>query len=378
MLSRTGYKSNEFPVDPIPEEKGPKLHANEIPEPQVPSRAQEAYQMPGVPQNASRAIFNVQAPPMPILAVAADWPNWAVKAQHWLTTVGMTDCTICVDQTLISTFKSTGFVPTTSALTINDVVRACILSTCGTNSRDLPSILWKAIEIKDITFLPFRSALDIEARDMFFNRVIETLSVLRMKFTIIAEVFPPDTAERSSEIKESIEKQLIQGIWNKAGREISDFMNFLKLEIIIEQDRDKSISQSPATFDELIKILSFAQTVARDKYSYPKGQSNTNNVEKTHGSRFERNSIRVSRGMQNQSSARFSQSSGRHRSYLEATSGARDNPPTQPTLRQKSNQTSFKGKLAERGCFICGVDDQLVGDGHLCSNKYRNISENNV
>ena len=31
---------------------------------------------------------------------------------------------------------------------------------------------------------------------------------------------------------------------------------------------------------------------------------------------------------------------------------ARDNPPTQPTLRQKSNQTSFKGKLAERGCFI--------------------------
>ena len=129
MLSRKGYKSNEFPVDPIPEGKGPNPHANEIPEPQVPSRAQEAYQVPGVPQNASRAIFNVQAPPMPILAVAADWPNWAVKAQHWLTTVGMTDCTICVDQTLISTFKSTGFVPTTSALTINDVVRACILAT---------------------------------------------------------------------------------------------------------------------------------------------------------------------------------------------------------------------------------------------------------
>ena len=61
VLSRTGYKSNEFPVDPSPEGKGPNPHANAIPEPQVPSRAQEAYQVPGVPQNASRAIFNVQA-----------------------------------------------------------------------------------------------------------------------------------------------------------------------------------------------------------------------------------------------------------------------------------------------------------------------------
>ena len=113
--------------------------------------------------------------------------------------------------------------------------------------------------------------------------------------------------------------------------------------------------------------------MARDKYSYPKGQSNNNKVEKTPSSRFERTSSRVSRGMQNQSSGRLSQSSGRYRSYSEATSGARDSPPTQPTLRQKSNQTSFKGKLAERGCFICGADDQLVGDGHLCSNKYRNI-----
>ena len=82
VLSRTGYMSNEFPVDPIPEGKGPKPHANEVPEPHVPSRAQEAYQVPGAPQNASRAIFNVQAPPFPILAVAADWPNWAAKAQH--------------------------------------------------------------------------------------------------------------------------------------------------------------------------------------------------------------------------------------------------------------------------------------------------------
>ena len=114
--------------------------------------------------------------------------------------------------------------------------------------------------------------------------------------------------------------------------------------------------------------------MARDKYSYPKGQSNNHKVGKTPSSRFERTSSRVSRGMQNQSSARFSQSSGRYRSYSEATSDARDNPPTQPIPRQKSNQTSFKGKLAERGCFICGADDQLVGDGHLCSNKYKNVN----
>ena len=79
-----------------------------------------------------------------------------------------------------------------------------------------------------------------------------------MKFTIITDVFPPDTAVQSSEFKDCLEKQLIQSIWNKAGKEISDFMNFLKLEIIIEQGRDKSISQSPASFDELIKVLSFA------------------------------------------------------------------------------------------------------------------------
>ena len=144
-------------------------------------------------------------------------------------------------------------------------------------------------------------------------------------------------------------------------------MNFLKLEIIIEQEKDKSITQSPASLDELIKALTFAQSVARDKYSYPKEQSNNNKVERATIIKIERTSRRFSRGMQ-------SQKSNRQRSYLEATSGERDSPPTQQIPRQNSNQTSFKGKLAERGCFIYGADDQLVGDRHLCSDKYKNVN----
>ena len=82
VLSRTGRTANRFPIDPIPEGKGPKSQTDEVSEPHVPSRNREAYQVPGAPQTTSRAIFNVQAPPFPILAVAADWPDWAVKAQH--------------------------------------------------------------------------------------------------------------------------------------------------------------------------------------------------------------------------------------------------------------------------------------------------------
>ena len=52
VLSETGHVANRFPVGPIPEGKGPKSNANEIPEPHDPSRAQEAYQVPGAPQNA--------------------------------------------------------------------------------------------------------------------------------------------------------------------------------------------------------------------------------------------------------------------------------------------------------------------------------------
>ena len=122
-------------------------------------------------------------------------------------------------------------------------------------------------------------------------------------------------------------------------------MSILKLEIIIEQEKDKSVTQSPATFDELIRVVTFAHSVARDKYSYLKGQSNNNKVERATINKIERTSGRFSIGMQ-------SQKSNKQRSNLEATSGVRDSPPTQQIPRQKSNQTSFKGKLAERGCFI--------------------------
>ena len=123
-------------------------------------------------------------------------------------TVGMTDCTMCVQHMLMSTFKSTGFVHVTLPLTIYDVVKACILSTCGANNRDLPSIFWQRNETNSISFQPFSSTLDMESGNNFFNKMIETMSGLRIKLTIISEVFPPETTSQ----RESFEKKRWSGV----------------------------------------------------------------------------------------------------------------------------------------------------------------------
>ena len=80
------------PIDPIPQVEELKPEFDNVSKPRVTKgsqapTAQEVYHVPDAPQSISRAVFNIHAPEMPILSTASDRPNWAVEAQHWVTTV---------------------------------------------------------------------------------------------------------------------------------------------------------------------------------------------------------------------------------------------------------------------------------------------------
>ena len=45
---------------------------------------------------------------------------------------------------------------------------------------------------------------------------------------------------------------------------------------------------------------------------------------------------------------------------------------TDKMFAKNDDQKVNKAKLTHHGCFICGADNQLIGDGHQCNTDYKN------
>ena len=126
----------------------------------------------------------------------------------------------------------------------------------------------------------------------------------------------------------------------------------MRLQIIENESNRPLLKLEPTTFESLSVIFDLAQTIVAKYY-------NSKNVG---------NTIRNENFSNTKRWARLAAS----KSYPTSDESFTRNEDKEVNITKNDYQKVNNAKLTHHECFICGADNQLIGDGHQCNTDYKN------